>query len=201
MCCCLTDGQCQVHHTAMTGFLLAMIATFLAGFGGRDQMLVAGFAERQGQRPALLLVALLSAALAAAAAIWLAGSFAPQLAPPARRMLAVLALGLAALEMLLIRPRGRPDEPTQSLGAFGIVMLAQQLTDASRFLLFAISVASILPGAAGLGGGLGGAAVVTVGWASGRTLFDLPLVRIRRWLGAGLLVLAVGLLIVFRQSV
>ena len=96
----------------MTGFLLALIATFLAGFGGRDQMLVASFAAQQGQRPALLLVGLLSAGFAAAAAIWLAGSFAPQLAPPVRRMLAVLALGLAALEMLLTRPGRRLVEPT-----------------------------------------------------------------------------------------
>ena len=184
----------------MTGFLLAMIATFLAGFGGRDQVLVAGFAERQGQRPAMLLIAWASAGLAAAAAIWLAGSFAPLMAPPARRMLAVLALGLAAIEMLLARPWKRPEEPTQSLGAFAIVLLAQQLTDASRFLLFAISVASILPGAAGLGGALGGAAVVTVGWAAGRSLLDLPLVQIRRWLGGALLVLAVGLFFAFRQS-
>lgn len=184
----------------MTGFLLAMIATFLAGFGGRDQVLVATFAERQGQRPALLLVALASAVMAAAAAIWLAAAFAPGLTAPVRRMLAVLALGLAALEMLLSRPRRRPDEPTQSLGAFGIVLLAQQLTDASRFLLFAISVASILPGAAGLGGALGGAAVVVVGWAGGRALLDLPLLRIRRWLGGALLVLAVGLVALFRMT-
>lgn len=184
----------------MTGFLLALIATFLAGFGGRDQMLVANFAAQQGQRPALLLVGLLSAGFAAAAAIWLAGSFAPQLAPPVRRMLAVLALGLAALEMLLTRPGRRLVEPTQSLGAFGVVLLAQQLMDASRFLLFAISVASILPGATGLGGALGGAAVVTLGWAGGQALLDLPLVRIRRWLGAALLLLAVGLAAAFRLA-
>ena len=184
----------------MTGFLLAMIATFLAGFGARDQVLVATFAERQGQRPALLLVALASAVVAAAAAIWLAAAFAPELTAPVRRMLAVLALGLAALEMLLSRPHRRPDEPTQSLGAFGIVLLAQQLTDASRFLLFAISVASILPGAAGLGGALGGAAVVVVGWGGGRALLDLPLLRIRRWLGGALLVLAAGLVVLFRMT-
>jgi hypothetical protein len=184
----------------MTGFLLALMATFLAGFGGRDQVLVAGFVERQGQRPALLLVALVSAVIAAAAALWLAGSFAPQLAAPVRRMLAVLALGLAALEMLFTRPRKRLAEPTQSLGAFGAVLLAQQLTDASRFLLFAISVASILPGAAGLGGALGGAAVVLVGWIGGQALLDLPLVQIRRWLGGALLVLAVGLFATFRLA-
>lgn len=184
----------------MTGFLLALIAIFVAGLGARDQVLIATFAARQGQRPALLLVALVSVALAAAAAIWLAGAFAPGLTIPVRRMLAVLALGLAAIEMIVSWPRRAPAEPTQSLGAFGIVLLAQQLTDASRFLLFALSVASIWPGAAGLGGALGGGAVVLVGWAGGQALLDLPLVRIRRWLGGALLVLAVGLFAAFRLA-
>jgi Ca2+/H+ antiporter, TMEM165/GDT1 family len=177
----------------MNGFLLAFIATVLAGLGARDQMLVAGLSARLGQRFSLLLIGLASAALAAAGAVWLAGSFAPLLPPPARRMLAALALGLAALEMLLWRIRATPAEPTRSLGAAGLVLLGLQLTDAARFLLFAIVVASLLPGAAGLGGALGGMVVVGIGWAGGQALLDLPLARWRRWLGAALLLLAIGL--------
>lgn len=174
----------------MTGFLLALVATFLAGFGARDQVLVAGLAARNGARPALLLTALLTAAIAAAGAVWLAGGFAPQLAPAARRMLAVLALAVAALEMIVVRPKAPPTEPTQSLGATGLVLLAQQITDAARFLLFAIVTASALPLAAGLGGALGGMAVVTTGWMAGDALLRLPLVRIRRALGVALLLAA-----------
>ena len=182
----------------MTGFLLAFIATLLLGVGARDQMLVAGLAARHGQRPGLLLVGLASAGVAAAAAVWLAGSFAPLLEPPARRMLAVLAVGLAALEMIVLRPKSAPAEPTHSLGAFAAVLLAQQVLDAARFVLFAIVVASMLPGAAGLGGALGGMAVVAIGWAIGPALFDLPLGRVRRWLGLILLVAAGALFAAMR---
>ncbi len=178
----------------MTGFLLAFIATLLLGLGARDQLLVAGLAARHGQRPALLLIGLVSAAVAAAAAVWLAGSFAPQLEGPARRMLAVLAVGLAALEMIVLRPKPAPAEPTHSLGAFAVVLLALQVFDAARFVLFAIVVASLVPGAAGLGGALGGMAVVATGWAGGMALFELPLVQIRRWLGLAMLGLAGGIL-------
>lgn len=184
----------------MFGFLLGFIATILIGCGARDQVLVAALAARQGQRPALLLVAIACAVLAALGAIWLAASFAPLLPSPARRILAVLALGLAALEMIVLRPKVAPAEPTPSLGAFGVVLLAMQLTDAARFVLFAIVVASILPGAAALGGALGGVVVVTFGWAAGQVLLDQPLRLVRRWLGAGLLLVAVVLFWLLRQS-
>ncbi|MFN3516282.1 MAG: hypothetical protein ACK4YM_03865 [Novosphingobium sp.] len=182
----------------MTGFLLAFTATILAGLGARDQVLVAAIAARLGQRFSLLLIGMTSAALAAAGAVWLAGSFAPRLPPAARQMLAALALALAALEMLLWRVRPAPAEPTRSLGAFGVVLLGLQLTDAARFLLFAIVVASLLPGAAGLGGALGGMVVVAIGWAGGQGLLDLPLARWRRWLGGALLVLAIGIGLLLR---
>lgn len=183
----------------MLGFLLALIATVVAGLGARDQLLVAGLAARQGQRPAVLVIALVSSALAAAGAVWIAQSIAPQLAQSVRQMLGVLALGLAGLEMLAFSPKPSPAEPTNSLGAFGIVLLAQQLIDAARFLLFGIVVASLLPGAAGLGGALGGMAVVAIGWVAGQALLDLPLARIRPWLGAALVLLAAVLAVLLRQ--
>lgn len=183
----------------MLGFLLALIATVVVGLGARDQVLVAGLAARQGQRPAVLGIALVSSALAAAGAVWIAGAVAPQLAVPVRQMLAALALGLAGLEMLVFSPKPSPAEPTNSLGAFGIVLLAQQLIDAARFVLFGIVVASLLPGAAGLGGALGGTAVVAIGWGAGQALLDLPLRRIRRLLGAALVLLAAVLVLLLRH--
>lgn len=182
----------------MTGFLLAFLAIVVAGTGARDQLLIAALAARQGQRPALLLVAAASAALAAGAALWLAASFAPQLASPARQMLAVLALALAAVEMIALRSRRVPVEPTQSLGAFAVVLLALQLTDAARFVLFAIAVASLLPGAAALGGALGGIAVAAIGWAGGAEWLAQPLQRVRRGLGVVLLIVAGTLGLVLR---
>lgn len=182
----------------MTGFLLAFIATLVLGLGARDQMLIAGLAARQGQRPALLLVALASVALSAATMQWLARGFAAELEPAARWMLGVLALGAAALEMIALKPKRPPSEPTASLGAFGLVLLATQLTDAARFLLFAIVVAAVLPGAAALGGALGGMAVIAIGWAAADLLPGLPLARIRRGLGLVLLVLAIGLVFTYK---
>ncbi len=182
----------------MSGFLFALVAALLAGFGARDQTIVAGIAARHGGRVAVLLVALCSTVVAAGGAVWLAAAFAPQLTPPAQTMLAVLALGLAALDLLLSRRPKPPKEPTHSLGAFGIVLLAQQLTDASRFLLFAIAVASVMPLAAGLGGALGGMAVVTLGWLGADDLLRLPLAAVRRWLGAALLLVSIGLFFALR---
>lgn len=185
----------------MTGFLLSLMATLVLGLGSRDQVLMAGFSARMGQRPSLLIVGIISAVAAAAGAVWLAGSFAPLLEPAARKMLAVLALGLAALEMIVIRPKPLPGEPTQSLGAFSLVLLSLQLTDAARFVLFAIVVASLLPAASGLGGAIGGAAIIAAGWAAGNALLALPLTRIRRWLGAALLLIAAVLFFAVRQGI
>lgn len=43
----------------MTGFLFAFLACLIAGIGARDQLTVAALAVRQGQRPLLLVVAVL----------------------------------------------------------------------------------------------------------------------------------------------
>ena len=179
----------------MGGFLLALLATVIAGFGARDQMLVAGLAHlpsgqqggpgdgRAEARPAVLLVALITALGTAAAAGWAGFTLAPLLVPRARVLLVAMALGLAALELLFIRPGRKPDEPTASLGAFAIVLVAQQLTDAARLLVFVMAASSAVPQLAAAGGMLGGAATVTAGWLAGPGLAQLPLVRIRRGLG------------------
>lgn len=174
----------------MIWFLLAFLAIVLVGIGARDQLLVATLSARQAQRPALLLISSGSAGLAAFAVLWLGSNFAAQVDPAARPAFAALAMALAAIEMLVIRPRAVPAEPTASLGAFAIVMLARQLTDAARFLLFAIIVASPFPGATALGGALGGMTIVAIGWGAGQSLVELPLRRVRQAVGAILLLAA-----------
>jgi Ca2+/H+ antiporter, TMEM165/GDT1 family len=124
--------------TAVSGALFALIATLLCGIGARDQMLVAGLARRNGQHP--------------------------MLASDARRLLAAIALAMAAGELLLLRPKPPASEPTHSLGATAIVLFAQQLTDAARFIIFALAVSTAAPLAAGMGGAMGSAAVVAGGW-------------------------------------
>lgn len=174
----------------MSGLLFALLATLVAGFAARDQVLVAQFSARFGARPGLLLVALACAAAtmatAAAAALWLA----PRLTGNARVVFAALALGLAGIEMLFARRRPPPAEPTQSLGAFAIVLFAQQLTDAARFVVFAIAVATRAPLAVGIGGALGAMAMITFGWSAGAAFRTELLAPWRRALGTMVLILA-----------
>lgn len=177
----------------MASVLFAMLAVLVTGLGARDQLLVADLTERQGPRPGILLVALLAAGISAAAAGWVGMITAPLLAPRARTLLVAMVLGLAALELLLIRPRRTGAEPTQSLGAFAVVLLAQQLTDAARLVVFALTAASALPVLAAIGGAAGGGLTVLAGWLAGASLRSLPLVTARRVLGVGLAAIAVWL--------
>ena len=181
----------------MAGFLFALLATVIAGVGARDQVLVAalgqGDGDKQGRRPAALLVALVVALASAAAAGWAGAALAPLLVPHARVLLVAMALGLAALELLLIGARRRPEEPTASLGAFAIVLLVLQLTDAARLLVFVIAASSTVPLAAAAGGVLGCAGTVAVGWLAGPGLTRFPLVALRRGLGLVLAAVAVWL--------
>lgn len=175
----------------MSGFLFALLAVFLAGIGARDQVLVAALSARQGARPMALVVALVCAMASGALVAWLSGIALPRMGPVQRQMFAALALGLAALEMLFARKTRVPVEPTHSLGAFAVVLLAQQLTDAARFLIFAIAVATSANIAAGLGGMLGGAGVVAGGWLGGDLLLQRNLAPLRRAVGLVLLMVAV----------
>lgn len=178
----------------MTGLFFALLATLIVGIGARDQLLVAHLAERQGARPALLLVALASGTLAAGLAAWGGAQVAELMAGRARLLVVALALVLGGLEMLVLAPRRAPLEPTHSLGAFAIVIFAVQLTDAARFLVFAIAVLTRAPLTSGLGGAIGAMAVVTAGWAAFALLRSPGLVWLRRGLGLALLLigLAVG---------
>ncbi len=174
----------------MSGLLFAFLATLLAGIGARDLLTVAGIAARQGQRPGLIMVAIATSIATATAAAWGGALLAPLMGGDARLIFAALALAFAGGEMLVLTARRMPDEPTRSLGATAIVLAAHQLTDASRFLIFAIAVATRAPISAGLGGALGGAAVVLAGWLAAENLPARQLAMIRRPVGGGLLILA-----------
>lgn len=174
----------------MSGFLFALIASIMVGIGARDSALVAALSERQGARPAVLVLAVLSAWASAAAATWAGVQVTPMLVPAAQTMLVAMVLALAALELLFIRPLKAPAEPTESLFAYGAVLLAQQLTDAARFVIFALAAASQLPAATALGGAIGGSVTVLAGWLLAGELRRWPLAMIRRVLGVAMLALA-----------
>lgn len=177
----------------MSGLIFALLATLLAGIGARDQLTVAGIAARQVQRPGLLGVAAATSIATSGAAAYGGALLAPMMGGNARLMFAALALAFAGVEMLIFAPRRMPEEPTQSLGATAIVLAAHQLTDAARFLVFAIAVATRAPISAGIGGAFGGACVVLAGWLAAENLPARQLSMIRRVVGTGLLLLAVVL--------
>ena len=177
----------------MTGLLLALIATLIVGLGARDQVLTAQFADRRGGGAMVLPVAIISGAVAAALAAWAGSQVAGLMIGNARLFLVGLALGLAGLEMALLKPRTAPAEPTRSLGAFAIVIFAAQLTDAARFVVFALAALTRAPLTTGLGAAIGAALVVALGVIAAELVRAPWLAVLRRWLGAGLALLGMGL--------
>lgn len=177
----------------MPAFYLTLMAVLLAGIGARDQVTIAGLALRQGRRPAVLVVALIVSSLTACFAAYAATVMLTQLPPPARTIFAGIALGMAGLESMVLAPRRDPREPTNSLGALGIVLLAHQVTDAPRFLVFGMGVGLAGPLPAGAAGVLGGAVLVAFAWAFPEFL-GVPAARwTRRIVGALLVVVALAM--------
>ena len=171
----------------MPAFYLTLIAVLLAGIGARDQITIAALARRQGQRPGVLLVALVSAAATASFAAWAAMVMLAELPPPARTIFAAIALGLAGLESLILR------EPTNSLGALLLVLLAHQVTDAARFMVFSMGVGFAAPLASGAAGILGGGVLAGFAWGWPQFL-DTPAIRwMRRIVGGVLTVVALAM--------
>ena len=180
----------------MTGFYFAFLAVLIAGVGARDQAAIAALVQRQGARPGVLVTGLAISVATAAFAAWAAQVIAPLLSPNARLFFAGLALALAGGESLLLMPGRRPQEPTLSLGALAVVLLAHQATDAARFLVFAIAVATHAPLPVGIGGAAAGAAIVFAGWLAPELVLDPRLRSLRRGLGA--LLLAAGAFLCLR---
>ena len=180
----------------MAGFLFALIAVLLAGIGARDQIVVASLSARYGQRLALLVLALALCTATAGFAAWISQEVAPLLNGDARMLFAAIALALGGVESLVLSPGKRPEEPTRSLAATGIVLLAHQATDAARFLIFALAVATGAPLPAGAGGAIGGAIMLGAAWAAPE-LFDWRRLRpVRRTIGA--ILLLAGAYLAFR---
>lgn len=170
----------------MDGLLLSLLLVAALATGGRDQWLVAHWAGRLGQSAQLLGVAVVCSCLAAAAMAWAGAAFAAILPQRAAQMLVAFALAAAATELAFPVRLKEPQEPTRSLAAIAIVLLARQIGDGARFAVFALAAWTAWPLTAGLGGALGGAAAVGLGWAAGAgTLARWPL----RWMRLALAIL------------
>ena len=173
----------------MAGFLFAFVAALLIGQGARDQLVVARLAAATGKAG---LVAGWAAAIVSASFMAWAGATIATIVPPAgRQMLVAFALLAAAVELAWPNRVRDAAEPTRSVGAIFVVLLARQLGDASRFAIFALAAATALPALSGIGGAVGGGAAITIGWTMGARLErDLPLRAIRIALACATFVLA-----------
>lgn len=172
----------------MSGLFLALLATLFAGLGARDMVLASRIAAVNGAGGALVATAAACAAASSGLAALAAGFVLPMLAPDARIMLAAFALGLAGLEALILRPGRRPAEPTHSLGAFALVLLALQATDAVRFVVFGLGVATASPIPAAIGGALGSTVLLALS-VNVPTLAESDAIRLGRRVVGGLLLL------------
>jgi putative Ca2+/H+ antiporter (TMEM165/GDT1 family) len=180
----------------VNGFLLALLLVATLATGGRDQWMVARWADSLGRSNRLLAVAMGCACLSAAAMAWLGAGFAALLPPRAAQMLIAFALAIAAAEMALPVRFKAPAEPTRSLGAIAIVLLARQIGDGARFAVFALAAWTVWPVTAGLGGAIGGAAAVALGWSMGaQSMARWPLraARIALAVALGIAALFIGL--------
>ena len=173
----------------MSSFLFGFALVLIVSLGARDQLLVARLAGRTG--PGLVVAGALAATLSAGIMAWAGAWVADTLFPGARTMLVALALAAAAIELMWPMSHKAPREPTHSVVAAFMVLLARQWGDAGRFLIFALAAATALPWLVAAGGALGGIGAVVLGWLAGRNLETaLPLRKIRLALGAMLLLAA-----------
>lgn len=182
----------------MSAFYLSFLAVLLAGLGARDQTTVAALTLSQRGRPGVLLTAIAVSLATAAFAAWAASFVFPLLMPRARMVMVAIALGLAALEALWPFAARRMEEPTASLGALAIVLLAHQITDAARFLVFALAVMFAGPVPAGIGGAMGGAVSLGLAWMLPEVFGQARLRLARRAVGS---VLFIAAAIVFFEAV
>ena len=181
----------------MSGLYLAFLCVLVAGLGARDQATVAALSARQGARPGVLLTGLAVSLATAVFAAWAASFAIPLLVPKARMVMVAIALALAAGESLWPFATRQMEEPTASLGALAIVLLAHQLIDAARFLIFAIAVALGSPVFAAIGGAAGAAVMLGLAWLLPEVFGDRRVRMARRVMG-GVLLLAAA--VVFFQA-
>src|SRR6187551_2349624 len=106
----------------MPAFFLALIATFVAATGGRDQRLVAYLSDKLGASGGLLFAGWIACAVTAAIAAVAGEGMAVLLPPAGKQMLVALALLLGAGELAWPFRQREPGEPTRSLFAAAIVI-------------------------------------------------------------------------------
>ena len=171
----------------MTGFYLALVAVMLAGFGARDQLILASISQAQPNRPALLITGALTATAATALIVWASQAMGELRQPDARTWLGTFALVIAGIELLAARRARKMEQPTPSLGALALVLLARQVLDAARLLVFALCVSTGAPVAVALGGVSASLVLLWFAWAHPQVPLDPRVFVYRKVAGALLL--------------
>ena len=169
----------------MDVFLLSLMLVFAIAFAGRDGVVMAGLAQRLGKSGALLATGAACAVISAGVMAWLGSTFAALLPYRAAQMLVAFALAFAALELALPVRISQPAEPTRSLGATALVLLARQLGDAARFVVFAFAALAHVPVLSALGGAIAGVLALAAAWSLGTSgMARYPAAIARRVLAA-----------------
>lgn len=179
----------------MPSLFLALVAAALLSIGARDQILLARLAQgRKGGGAALIVIALLVTALSSGLMAWGGAHVSALLPSAAKHMLVAFALGAAAFELAWTRKQAAPREPTHSLFALFVVLLARQLGDAARFTVFALAAATGVPVLSALGGWIGGAGVLLVAVLAADELADPARLRPVRWVLAAVCAIAAAVI-------
>lgn len=173
----------------MPALFLSLLACLLLTLCGRDQVRVARLSAMLGAGTGLFVAIWLSAMATSALAAWAATLLAPLMPPAARHMFVALSLGLAAAELIVLRPGKPPREPTRSAGAILLVLLAAQLTDSARLLVLALVLATGDPVFAAVGGALGSGAALSIAALAGAQWERRVPVRLLSHILAGVLLL------------
>lgn len=178
----------------MPALFLSLLACLLLTLAGREQVRVARLSATLGPGTGLFVAIWLSAIATSALAAWAATLLAPAMPPAARHMFVALALGLAAIELAVLRPGKPPREPTRSTGAILLVLLAGQLTDSARLLVAALVLATGDPVFAAVGGALGSGLALSVAVLAGAQ-WERHVPRRRLALGLAVVLLLAALVI------
>ncbi|OYX42401.1 MAG: hypothetical protein B7Y87_04305, partial [Sphingomonadales bacterium 32-64-22] len=115
----------------MPAFFFALLATFLAATGGRDQRVVSMLAGKLGASGPLLLAGWIASVATSAAAAFAGAGLAQLMPPEGKAMFVALALLLGAGELAWPVRLRDPAEPTRSFVAIALVIASRQLTDAA----------------------------------------------------------------------
>ena len=175
----------------MDALVTAFVAAALAEWGDKTQLVVAFLAARSG-RPGTVLAGLLAAAIVSNVVAALAGDVVAQMITvQAMTLLVAVALLFAGVAGLIRReppPLGSTRTPL-FLAAL-ILSLAAELGDRTQFLAFALGGRFGFPWLTAAGGAAGILAACVPAAALGERIRDVVPVRVVRYVGAALFLVA-----------